>query len=153
MKWRKIMENKTFVPTASGLVEYCLKMMKLPHIYVWAGNGEYVTTELIESFADKYPDVTFIMAHLGSYSVSDSIAIEKAKHGNVYADTSGIASSKNLVIEYTVGRVGSERILFGTDTYATGFQRGRIEYALISEEDKENILRKNAERLFKQLRQ
>ena len=108
--------------------------------------------DYILPFADKYPDVTFIMAHLGSYSVSDSIAIEKAKHGNVYSDTSGIASSKNLVIEYTVGRVGSERILFGTDTYATGFQRGRIEYALISDEDKENILRKNAERLFKQLR-
>lgn len=104
--------------------------------------------EYILPFADKYPDVTFIMAHLGSYSISDSNAIERAKHGNVYTDTSGRASTQNLVIEYTVGRVGSERILFGTDNYSIGFQRGRIDYALISEEDKENILRKNAERLF-----
>lgn len=104
--------------------------------------------DYILPFANRYPDVTFIMAHLGSYGVSDSRAIEGANHGNVYADTSGMASFKNLVTEYTVGRVGSERILFGTDTYATGFQRGRIEYALISDEDKENILRKNAERLF-----
>ena len=44
--------------------------------------------------------------------------------------------------------VGFERILFGTDTYAAGFQRGRIEYALIPDEDKANILRNNALRLF-----
>ena len=50
------METKTFVPTAQGLVDYCLEMMKTPHLYVWAGNGEYVTTELIKHFAEKYPD-------------------------------------------------------------------------------------------------
>ena len=109
--------------------------------------------DYILPFADRFPEVTFIVAHMGSYGTSDSDAIGKAKYGNVYVDTSGIASSRNLAIEYTVGRVGSERILFGTDTYATGFQRGRIEYALISDTDKENILRKNAERLFKQLHQ
>ena len=97
-------------------------------------------------FADKYPDVTFIMAHLGGEAYAN--AIEFAKHGNVYVDTSGINSSRNAVIEYTVERVGSERILFGTDTYAAGFQRGRIDYALISDEDKVNILRDNALRLF-----
>jgi hypothetical protein len=82
------------------------------------------------------------------YNVTYANAIEFAEHGNVYTDTSGNASSKNHVIEYMVERVGSERILFGTDTYAAGFQRGRIEYALIPDEDKCNILRYNAERLF-----
>ncbi len=75
-------------------------------------------------------------------------AIANSKHGNVYVDTSRIASSRNHVIEYAVARVGSERILFGTDTYAAGFQRGRIEYAQISDADKENILVNNAVRLF-----
>ncbi len=96
--------------------------------------------------ADEYPDVTFIFAHLGSVPHVD--AIERAKHRNIYTDTSGGASVNNRVIEYAVERVGSDRILFGTDTYASGFQRGRIEYALISDEDKINILRSNAERLF-----
>lgn len=105
--------------------------------------------DYILPIADKYPDVTFIMAHMGSYGEeSYANAIEFSKYGNVYTDTSGFASSKNLCIEYVVERVGSERILFGTDTYATGFQRGRIEYALISEQDKINILKNNAERLF-----
>lgn len=105
--------------------------------------------DYILDFADKYPRVTFIMAHMGSYEEdADARAIGLAKHGNVYTDTSGRASTQNRVVEYTVGKVGSDHILFGTDTYAAGFQRGRIEYAQISDEDKCNILRYNAERLF-----
>ena len=105
--------------------------------------------DYILDFANKYPRVTFIMAHMGSYDEdADARAIGLAKHGNVYVDTSGRASTQNRVVEYTVSKVGSDRILFGTDTYAAGFQRGRIEYALISDEDKCNILRYNAERLF-----
>lgn len=102
--------------------------------------------DYIVPIADKYPDTTFIMAHLGDeYWVE---AIKKAKFKNVYVDTSGIASSYNLIVEYAVKETGSEHILFGTDTYAAGFQRGRIEYALISARDKENILRNNSLNLF-----
>ena len=108
--------------------------------------------DYILDMADKYETVTFIMAHMGSFGeASYADAIEYAKNGNVYVDTSGIASSRNNGVEYVVNRVGSEHILFGTDTYATGFQRGRIEYALIPEEDKCNILRYNAEKLFKKV--
>ena len=70
------------------------------------------------------------------------------KNGNVFLDTSGAASSRNNIIEYAVSQVGSDHILFGTDTYASGFQRGRIEYALITDEDNKKILRENAVRLF-----
>ena len=96
--------------------------------------------------ADRYPDVTFIMAHLDDKDHVD--AIELALHKNVYTDTSGIASSKNLIIEYAHNRVGADHILFGTDTYAASFQRGRIEFALIPSEDKKSILRGNALRIF-----
>lgn len=96
--------------------------------------------------ADKYPDVTFIVAHLGGEAYVD--AVEFAKHKNVYTDTSGIASSNNLMVEYAHSRIGADRILFGTDTYSAAFQRGRIEFALIPQEDKRKILRDNALRLF-----
>lgn len=102
--------------------------------------------DYILPFADRYPEVTFIMAHLGSVSYAN--AIGKAKYSNVYVDTSGIASSNNNLLEYTVGQVGSERILYGSDTYAVGFQRGRIEFSPISDTDKQNILRDNAKKLF-----
>jgi len=102
--------------------------------------------DYILPLADRYPDVTMIVAHLGS--LEHIRAVADAKHGNVWTDTSGIASSRNNLLEYAVSQIGSERILFGTDTYAAGFQRGRVDYAMISDEDKENILRNNALRLF-----
>jgi predicted TIM-barrel fold metal-dependent hydrolase len=98
------------------------------------------------AFADKYPDMKLIIAHLGSKEHVDSIA--NAKHGNIYTDTSGAASSRNHVLEYAVKRVGSEKILFGTDTYSFAFQFGRIALSDLSLRDKENILWKNAINLF-----
>ena len=87
-----------------------------------------------------------IIAHLGS---EEHIrAIKEAKHGNIFTDTSGGASSSNNIIEYAVEQIGSEKIFFGTDTYSCGFQKGRIEYARISEKDKENIFYKNAVKHF-----
>ena len=96
--------------------------------------------------ADTFPHATFIVAHLGGALHIN--AVKNAKHRNIYTDTSGMASLKNKLIEYAVSQIGSDRILFGTDTYAAGAQRGRIEYAMIPQEDKENILFNNAKRLF-----
>lgn len=97
-------------------------------------------------FADQYPNMKLIIAHLGSVDHVDAVAA--AKHGNIYVDTSGNASVNNNVIEYAVSRVGSAHIFFGTDTYSCAFQRGRIEFACISDADKENILYQNAKRMF-----
>lgn len=98
-------------------------------------------------YADKYPNMKLIIAHLGSLEHVE--AIESARHGNIFIDTSGMLSCQNNVVEYAVKRVGSEKIFFGTDTYACGFQVGRIQYARISEQDKENIFYNNAKRYFK----
>ena len=98
-------------------------------------------------YADKYPNMKLIIAHLGSLEHIE--AIENAKNGNIFTDTSGMLSYQNDVIEYAVNRVGSEKIFFGTDTYACGFQVGRIQYARIGERDKENIFYNNAKVYFK----
>ena len=97
-------------------------------------------------FADRYPNMNLIVAHIHSTEYAD--VIRKAKHGNLYADTSGGDSRQNNVIEYTVERVGAEKVFFGTDTYAAGFQRGRIEYARLPDADKEKILYGNAKMHF-----
>ena len=97
-------------------------------------------------FADRYPNMKLIIAHLGSKEHIE--AVQSAKHGNIYTDTSGGLSSLNNIIEYAVEKIGSETILFGTDTYSPTFQYSRIALARISQSDKENILYKNAIRLF-----
>ena len=98
--------------------------------------------------ADEYPDVTFIMAHLNGKNEDHIAAIAGAKHRNVYTDVATMSVMSNRAVENAVEQIGSDRILFGTDTYAAGFIRGRIEYALIPDEDKKNILYNNSLRLF-----
>lgn len=97
-------------------------------------------------FADKYPRMRLIIAHLAEQAHIE--AIRGAKHGNIYTDTSGGLSVLNRVIEYAVEQVGSAKILFGTDTYALAAQYSRIALADVPHSDKENILFKNAMRLF-----
>ncbi len=104
-------------------------------------------TPAMIDFADKYPNMNLIIAHL--CSVEHVEAIKNAKHGNIFTDTSGMDSRFNNIIEYAVERVGSEKIFFGTDTYSCGFQRGRIEYARISDTDKENIFYNNFKKHFR----
>ena len=102
--------------------------------------------DYILPFANQYQNATFIMAHLkNEYHIK---AVRDAKFENVYVDTSGFASLKNRIIEYAVSQIGSEHILFGTDTYSAASQRGRIEFAMLGQRDKENILLNNAKRLF-----
>ena len=102
--------------------------------------------EKMPEYADKYPEMKLIIAHLGSVAHVD--AIDKAVNGNIYTDTSGSASSLNNVIEYAVSRVGAEKILFGTDGYSCAFQYGRVALSGLADEDKKKILYENALRLF-----
>jgi predicted TIM-barrel fold metal-dependent hydrolase len=96
--------------------------------------------------ADKYPDMKLIIAHLDSKEHIDAIA--NARHENIYADTSASGIGINNILEYAVNCVGSEKLIFGTDTYSYAYQFGRIALANISFEAKENILWKNAMKLF-----
>lgn len=102
--------------------------------------------EYLVPFANRYPGATLIAAHLSSEHHVE--AVRQAVHRNLYIDTSSMSSLKNQVVEYAVSEIGSDRILFGTDTYSAGMQCGRIEFSLLAEADKANILRLNALRLF-----
>lgn len=97
-------------------------------------------------FADKYPNMNLIIAHLNS--MDDIEAVANAKNGNIYVDTSAGGICLNNIVEYAVDRVGSEKLLFGTDTYACAYSYPRIALADLPMEDKENILWRNALRLF-----
>ena len=105
--------------------------------------------ERMPFYADRYPEMNLIIAHLGSIEHVNAIA--DARYGNIYTDTSGGASSNNNILEYAVSRVGAEKIFFGTDTYSCAFQFGRVALSALSLKDKENILYGNAMRCFPQL--
>jgi predicted TIM-barrel fold metal-dependent hydrolase len=105
-------------------------------------------------FANDFPDVRLILAHIGCTIDRDPghqvRAVQQSKHGNIYADTSSAQSVIGGLIEWAVGEIGSERILFGTDSplYFAPMQRARIDHAVIADAAKERILRDNAMELF-----
>ncbi len=107
-------------------------------------------------FADAYPEVRLILAHLGNGggAAGDPTlqvrAIQSCKRGNVFVDTSSARSIMPGLVEWAVREIRSERILLGTDTplYSTAMQRARIDSADLDLEDKRRILCENAERMF-----
>ena len=72
---------------------------------------------VIELLATEYPDVAFIVPHLGSFADdwgAQRVVIEQmVTHPNVYTDTSGIRRF-DLLAE-AVARAGPSKILFGSD--------------------------------------
>jgi hypothetical protein len=105
-------------------------------------------------FVNHHPEVTLILAHLGNSDnghMSRQVhAIQRARAGNLYTDTSSIRSMSSGLIEWAIGEIGHDRILFGTDTplYFTAAQKARVEYAEISAAAKRAILFDNAARLL-----
>lgn len=105
-------------------------------------------------WADRFPEVRLILAHIGCGHDGDPThqvrAVQRSRHGNVFADTSSARSIVPGLIEWAVREIGAERVLFGTDTplYHTAMQRARIDHADLSEADRRRILRENAVRLF-----
>lgn len=108
-------------------------------------------------FANRYPETVTIASHLGCGYDGDFRhqirAVQSSLHGNFYTDTSSAKSMNCNILEIAVGEMGSERLLFGSDSgcYFSPSQRARVDFARIPDADKENILYRNALRVFPRL--
>ncbi|MEM2985127.1 MAG: amidohydrolase family protein [Candidatus Freyarchaeota archaeon] len=116
----------------------------------------------LASVAERYPRLNIVGAHLGSYSAENpGIWFEEMmqvveQYDNIYTDTSAVDPE---LVRRAVNRVGSEKILFGSDypvvlTYCDRkvgmlLNLGNILNLDISTEDKINILGKNAKKILK----
>src|SRR5207302_849248 len=76
--------------------------------------GEVAVVELL---ATEYPEVAFIIPHLGSFAddwrAQLALIDHLVRHRNVYTDTSGIRRFD--LLQEAVRRAGAGKILFGTD--------------------------------------
>jgi predicted TIM-barrel fold metal-dependent hydrolase len=76
--------------------------------------GEIAVVDLL---ASEYPDIAFIIPHLGSFA--DSFKAQRAfidplvRYPNVFTDTSGVRRFD--LLEEAVCRAGASKILFGSD--------------------------------------
>lgn len=76
--------------------------------------GEVTVAELL---AQEYPDVSFILPHLGSFSddwrAQLALIDHLVRHPNIYTDTAGVRRFD--LLEQAVKRAGAHKVLFGSD--------------------------------------
>jgi uncharacterized protein len=72
---------------------------------------------VVELLAREYPDVAFVIPHLGSFADDWTAQIafvhQLARHPNVFTDTSGVRRFD--LLEDAVRRAGARKVLFGSD--------------------------------------
>lgn len=72
---------------------------------------------VVELLAEEYPNVNFIIPHLGSFAddwkSQAAFCPQLVKHNNIYTDTSGVRRFD--LLERALDEAGPDKILFGTD--------------------------------------
>jgi hypothetical protein len=97
---------------ATREVARAARRFRLPILYDIMGQPS-----LIDLIASEYPDVNFIVPHLGSFAddwrVHMQVIDQLVRLPNVYADTSGVKRFDYLA--EAVRRAGAHKLLFGSD--------------------------------------
>lgn len=121
---------------------------RLPILMHTWGHSSYDGPSLVGPVAERYPDATFLMGHAGYGEWDTSIRVAR-DHPNVYLELTA-AYHVNGIIERMVDEAGSHTITFGTDLpwFDPHYGIGCILFAKITDEDRHNILHRNAERIF-----
>ncbi len=99
-----------------------------------------------EILLDTFPDTTFILAHSGCFEFENMVNLLK-NHQNVYTDIS-IQPAEH--IKTLIDKIGSQRILFGTDyPFVTqAFSILSVLRATKNEDERTCIFSENAKRLL-----
>jgi uncharacterized protein len=88
------------------------RAFRLPVLYDVTGE-----VSAVELLAQEYPDVAFIIPHLGSFAddwrAQLALIDHLVRHPNVHADTAGVRRFD--LLEQAVRRAGARKILFGSD--------------------------------------
>jgi len=138
-------------------------------VHTWGGSA-FNSPQQVEIVARRYSNARLLLGHSGFGDWEFSAALARDVP-NVYLDLTAVYASHdfsvlpagsgtpsvlgsavhvNGVIEYFVGIAGSRKVLLGTDLpwYSPDYAAGAVLYARIGEEDKHNILHRNAEKLL-----
>jgi uncharacterized protein len=127
------------------------RAFSLPIIYDVMGE-----VSVCELLAEEYPDVNFIIPHLGSFaddwSAQLALIDHLVRHPNIYADTSGVRRFD--ILEQAIQRAGARKILFGTDGpwLHPAVELAKIQALNLSPYDKRLVLGENFLRLTANVR-
>jgi predicted TIM-barrel fold metal-dependent hydrolase len=108
--------------------------------------------DLIDRVATRHPQVDLLIGHSGSYDSMDALESHiqvVVRHDHLFLDISAMGRFYRAV-DYMVQRVGSARVVFGSDGPFHSFSAevGHVVYARMTDADKENVLGLNMEALL-----
>jgi predicted TIM-barrel fold metal-dependent hydrolase len=111
--------------------------------------GEVAVAELL---AQEYPDVNFILPHLGSFaddwSAQLALIDHLVRHPNIFTDTSGVRRFD--LLQQAVARAGAHKVLFGSDGpwLHPGVELAKIHALELPERERALVLGQNLLRLI-----
>ncbi len=112
--------------------------------------------EVVDMLAPQFPDVNFIIPHLGSFAddwrAHQRVIDQLVRYANVFADTSGIRRF-DYIIE-AIKRAGARKILFGSDGpwLHPGLELHKIRLLGLPTEQESMVLGGNIIRLLRTVR-
>src|SRR6266404_1521766 len=127
------------------------RAFRLPLLYDVAGQAH-----VMDMLAPQYPDVNFIIPHLGSFAddwrVHQQVVDLMVRFPNVYGDTSGVRRFDYIV--QAVDRAGAQKLLFGSDGpwLHPGLELHKIRLLQLPPDEEALILGGNALRLLRQVK-
>ncbi len=148
----KILADYHQVKVTDPRYDYALKFAEergLPILFHTWGSSVYNNGVQFLELIARYPNITFLLGHSLHGDWAKAIECAQAGKDNVYLELTGIPGEHGI-IEMLCEKVGSEKLLFGTDMPWFDYHQviGGVVSADISEEDMHNILHCNAEKLF-----
>lgn len=117
-------------------------------VHTWGGSP-YDGAGVVRKVAGRYTKPKFLLAHSVCDHWDEACALAK-DFPNVYLELTAVVARRG-VIPYFVEKVGSEKLFYGTDLpwFDEHFYIGAVLSADITEDDRHNILHRNAEKLLK----
>jgi uncharacterized protein len=112
---------------------------------------------IVELVATEYPDVTFIIPHMGSFSddwrAQHTMIDYLVRHPNVYVDTSGVRRFE--LLQEAIQRAGAQKILFGSDGpwLHPGVELAKVKLLGLSPADLRLVLGENLLRIISKVSQ
>jgi len=116
-------------------------------LHTWGGSA-YDGPEEVRKVASAYPGARILMGHSCHGQWQEAVDLVK-EFDNLYFELTAVLDDRGA-LELFVRETGSERIVFGTDTpwFNHHYYIGAVLGAEVEDEDRRNILYRNAKRLL-----
>ena len=119
-------------------------------VLIHSGHAPWSLPWSFERLAERYPDVTIVMAHMGhGHIVYINAALDVAEdYSNIVVDTAGM--TMHTKIKEAVNRLGVERVMYGSDTPLghPGWEIPKVQVSGLDEEQLKYVLYDNALRIY-----